>query len=256
MMSSIKKEKIGYFLLAIVAILVLSKIVMLAPIAQDPTYHNFSDSREFLRIPNFWNVMSNLPFLIVGILGLYKLQVADIVRSQYIIFFIGITLVSVGSAYYHLNPNNETLVWDRLPMTIGFMALFSALVSEFVNYRFGKLILIPAILVGFLSVIYWVVVKDLSFYLAVQFFPMFSIPVMLLFFHSKYNLTAGYWFLLLAYVVAKVFEKYDYETHVLLGFISGHSLKHLFAALGIYMLILKRVDLKKKLKPTGNFPGA
>ena len=217
---------------------------MLAPIEQDPTYHNFSDNRELFRIPNFWNVLSNLPFLIVGVLGLYRLKSDDIIKNQFIIFFIGIALVAFGSTYYHLNPNNETLMWDRLPMTIGFMALFSALVSEFINHKIGKLILVPALIAGFMSIIYWVIIKDLSFYLVVQFFPMLAIPVILIFFRSKYNLTAGYWLLLLAYVLAKLFEIYDYETHAVLGFISGHSLKHIFAALGIYMLILKRIDRK------------
>ncbi|MCK5103501.1 MAG: ceramidase domain-containing protein, partial [Cyclobacteriaceae bacterium] len=161
MNSSKKKENIGYLLLAVIAVLVLSVIVSLAPIEQDQTYHNFSDIREFLKIPNFWNVISNLPFLIVGVLGVYRLRSGDIVKNQFIIFFIGIAAVSFGSAYYHLNPNNETLVWDRLPMTIGFMALFSALVSEYINDRFGKLLLIPALTIGLSSVLYWVFINDL-----------------------------------------------------------------------------------------------
>lgn len=242
MKTTIKKEQTGYVLLALAALIIISIIGASAPIEQNPEYHNFSDAREILKISNFWNVVSNLPFLMVGILGLVKLQSDDIVRKQYIFFFMGISLVAFGSAYYHLNPNNDTLVWDRLPMTIGFMALFSALISEFIHLRIGKRILFPAMAIGFLSVLYWVVAKDLSIYLVVQFFPMLATPVVLIFFRSRYNMVTGYWLLLLAYVIAKVFEIYDHETHDLLGFISGHSLKHLFAALGIYMLILKRID--------------
>ena len=245
MNATIKKEQIGYLLLALIAVLVLVVIIRVAPIEQDQTYHNFSDIRVFFMIPNFWNVISNLPFLIVGMLGLYRLKSGDIVKNQFIVFFIGIALVSIGSTYYHLNPNDSTLVWDRLPMTIGFMALFSALVSEYINDRIGKTLLIPALSIGLLSIIYWVLVKDLSFYLAVQFFPMLTIPVMLIFFKSRHNLVAGYWLLLIAYVIAKIFEKYDYETHAFLGFISGHSIKHIVAAVGIYMLILNRVDRKE-----------
>lgn len=245
MNATIKKEHIGYFLLALCGALVLAVIIRSAPIGQEQAYHDFSDIREFFKIPNFWNVMSNLPFLIVGILGVFRLKSGDIVKNQFIVFFIGITLVSFGSAYYHLHPNDETLVWDRLPMTIGFMALFSALVSEFINDRLGKILLIPALSIGLLSILYWVLYQDLSIYLAIQFFPMLTIPVMLLFFKSRHDLVAGYWLLLIAYVIAKVFEIYDYETHAFLGFISGHSLKHIVAALGIYMLILKRVDRKE-----------
>jgi len=245
MNSAVNKEKIGYLLMAIIAIIVMIIIILVAPQEQDQNYHNFSDIREFLKIPNFWNVLSNLPLLIVGILGLYKLKSGDDVKNQFIIFFIGIVLVSFGSAYYHLNPNNRTLVWDRLPMTIGFMALFSALVSEYINDKIGKLLLFPALIIGLSSVLYWVIINDLIFYLAVQFFPMLTIPVMLIFFKSKYNLATGYWLLLIAYVIAKIFEKYDYETYALLGFLSGHSLKHIFTASGIYMLILKRIDRKE-----------
>lgn len=242
MKSSIKKEQTGYILLALAALIIISIVGASAPIEQNPDYHNFSDDREFFSIPNFWNVVSNLPFLIIGILGLYKLQKEDIVRKQYVIFFIGISLVAFGSAYYHWNPTNETLVWDRLPITIGFMAMFSALISEFIHMQMGRRILFPAMVVGFLSVLYWVVAKDLSIYLVVQFFPMLATPVILIFFKSRYNMVMGYWLLLIAYVIAKVFEIYDHETHEVLGFISGHSLKHLFAALGIYMLIMRRID--------------
>jgi hypothetical protein len=237
-----KKENVGYLLLTLIAVSVLVLIIRSAPIEQEQAYHDFSDIRVFFKIPNFWNVISNLPFLIVGLMGVYRLKSGDIVKNQFIVFFIGIALVSFGSAYYHLNPNDETLVWDRLPMTIGFMALFSALVSEFINDRMGKTLLIPALSIGLLSILYWVLIKDLSIYLAVQFFPMLTIPVMLLFFKSRHDLVAGYWLILLAYVIAKALEIYDYETYAFLGFISGHSLKHIVAALGIYMLILKRVE--------------
>ena len=239
------KKNIGYILLALVAVLVVSKLLLLAPITQEQSYHNFSDTRACFMIPNCWNVLSNLPFLVVGVLGIYRLQFGDIVKKQFVVFFIGISLVSLGSAYYHWNPTDETLVWDRLPMTIGFMALFSALVSEFINLEVGKRLLFPGLILGLLSILYWVVCNDLSIYLGIQFFPMLSIPVMLIFFRSNYNLHSGYWLLLLAYVIAKIFEIYDHETHHALGFISGHTLKHLFAALGIYMMILKRIEVKE-----------
>ena len=85
------------------------------------------------------------------------------------------------------------------------------------------------------------VVEDLSFYAKEQFLPMLIMPVILIFSRSHYDITAGYWLLL----IAKVFEKYDHETHDFLGFISGHSLKRLFAELGIYLMILMRIDRKK-----------
>lgn len=42
------------------------------------------------------------------------------------VLFAGVLLTSAGSTWYHLAPTNDSLVWDRLPMTLGFMGLFAA----------------------------------------------------------------------------------------------------------------------------------
>jgi hypothetical protein len=105
---------------AAAALLVLIFFVIVPPIAQDEAYHMFADSRTLCDIPNFWNVISNLPFAAVGILGLWKLRgLADRV------LFTGVLLTFFGSAYYHLAPSDARLVWDRLPMTITFMSLLA-----------------------------------------------------------------------------------------------------------------------------------
>ena len=131
-MDSINKKKTGYFLIIFTAILALAGILSRDPIAQDVSYHLFVDTREIWSIPNFWNVVSNLPFVLVGLLGLYKLKFPDKLKVindtniAYILLFFGTFLVGFGSGYYHLAPDNQTLVWDRLPMTIAFMALLVA----------------------------------------------------------------------------------------------------------------------------------
>lgn len=235
--TQLKRENIGNSILVILAILALTGMFILSPIEQNQMYHNFSDAKTFLYVPNFWNVISNLPFLIIGFLGLIKLNSNTIAKTQYLIFFVGILLVSIGSSYYHLNPNDSTLVWDRLPMTVAFMALFSIVISEFISYKKGQLILVPALIIGLLSVSYWVIFNDLRFYALVQFYPMLAIPVILIFFKSKYNLTVGYWSLLLAYSLAKTLEYFDYQVHSYLELISGHTLKHIFVAIGIIALL-------------------
>jgi hypothetical protein len=97
------------------------------PIPQDENFHHFADIRSMFSVANFWNVMSNLIFLLIGITALQKLWSNKLVliaqvRASYYIFFTGLLLVAFGSAWYHYNPNNSTLVWDRLPMTIAFMS--------------------------------------------------------------------------------------------------------------------------------------
>jgi hypothetical protein len=217
------------------------------PFGQDLLYHDFADKRSFLGVPNFADVMSNVPFLFVGLAGLrlcLKRSFAG-VSASWTVFFVAVTLVSAGSAYYHWRPDNDTLVWDRLPMTIGFMAMFVALLSESINPRLERFFLLPALLVGFASVIYWHFYDDLRFYAWVQFMPLLTIPFLMALYRSRYS---HQWLLLVAlgfYVVAKVFEAGDHRifdmTHHRLG---GHAVKHLFAAGGCFV-ILEMLKIRK-----------
>src|SRR5947208_12145118 len=142
----------------VMAIVAGSLALMLSqqPFWQDPTYHDFADRRTFFGIPNFFDVTSNLAFLLVGIAGLRTCLRNGFDRSRYawIALFAGVTLVSVGSAYYHWDPSNQTLLWDRLPITIGFMGLFAALLGEYIGERLGMLLLVPALILCFASVVY------------------------------------------------------------------------------------------------------
>jgi hypothetical protein len=205
------------------------------PFGQDPNYHDFADRRALFGVPNFLDVMSNIPFLLVGMAGMSFCLGHRLLnlRPAWLTFFAGVAIVSAGSAYYHWNPNDETLVWDRLPMTIGFMGLFVALLGEYVSARLGRLLLAPALLIGLSSVLYWHWFDDLRFYFWIQLLPLLIVPVVVVLFQSRYS---HHWLLLAAlafYVLAKLSEAYDREmfvfTHTLF---SGHSLKHLLAAVG------------------------
>jgi len=227
---------------------------MLPEIPQDPAYHHFADTRTVLSIPNFWNVVSNLPFVLVGLAGLVlcvrsSLAIVFEIKSSYIVFFIGIATVAFGSGYYHLWPSNQTLVWDRLPMTIGFMSIFSLIIAEFISVNIGRTLFIPLVIVGFASVFYWdytesVNAGDLRFYGLVQFLPMLLIPLILLMYRSRFTHISLYWAVLFAYGLAKLAEMGDQQIYDFLGF-SGHSIKHLLAAAAPWMFYLAL----KKRKP-------
>ncbi len=243
-------------LIAMPIILILGS---LSPIPQDNTYHHFADGRTILFISNFWNVISNLPFFFVGIYALdalfktHRLCYHKEMKSAYILFFLGIALVSLGSGYYHLNPNNDTLLWDRLPMAVAFMALFSIVITEFVGVKEGKYTLYPLLFLGLLSVIYWAYTEsigqgDLRIYLFVQFFPMIIIPLLLWKFRPSFTLYRAYWSLLLCYLLAKLCEHFDEALYGLLSVISGHSLKHLFASLGLFLLVRSFICRKFECK--------
>jgi len=240
-----------------IGIVILIILGMSDSIPQDTSYHQFADTRTVYHISNFWNVVSNMPFLFVGLYALNKIfrlktMVYDSqIQVAYMVLFLGVSFVSFGSGYYHLNPNNITLIWDRLPMAIAFMALFSIVISEFIGLNEGKNLLYPLLILGITSVIYWVYTEsigqgDLRLYLFVQFFPMLVIPILLTYFTSTFTLHYGYWYLLLCYVFAKVFEYYDKAIYESLGFISGHSLKHMIAALGLFVLVSTFTNRNRK----------
>ncbi len=212
-------------------------------IPQDPTYHQFADNRTLLGILNFWNVVTNIPFVLVGIFGLARLSRVVALRSGYLIVCVGIVLVAVGSSYYHYAPSTKSLVWDRLPMTIVFMVLFSAIIEDRVSSRAGKIFLWPLIVVGASSVGYWHLSElqgngDLRPYGLVQFLPLVLIPLILVLFPSRGLRTSFLWWTLVIYALSKIAEHFDLGIFETTGMISGHSIKHLLASLAILFFVL------------------
>lgn len=220
-------------------------MLMLPPVLQDPAYHAFADRRSLLGTPQAVDVLSNLPFLIVGISGL-RLCLHDQTtgaRRSWVVFFAGVALVGIGSAYYHADPNDRTLVWDRLPMTAGFMAILVAVLSERFGRRIEEEVLATAVLAGVLSVLWWVVLGDLRPYGVVQLLPMTVIPAVVLLYPGRRSEDRLMLLALALYAIAKVFEHYDHALFAATGqAVSGHSLKHLAAAAGCTALLVMIVQ--------------
>lgn len=228
-----------YAVLLTVMLGTLVLMMTIEPIEQVLSYHDFADKRAFLGVPNFLDVTTNSAYLIVGVLGIWSCfrSAAPGYRVGWLTLFAGVSLIGFGSAYYHLNPNNATLVWDRLPMTIGFMGLFVALLAEYINTRAGKFLMLPALAVGIFSVLYWAWYDDLRLYLWVQGMPLLIVPLLVLLFRPKYSHQSMLLVALGFYVLAKVAEIYDWEVYDMSKTtLSGHSLKHLASALGILVL--------------------
>ncbi len=222
-----------YLLILVIEIIGLS---LMDPITQNFDYHRFADDRTILGITNFWDVASNIPFLIIGSLGIsYVLKNFNSIPSSYcwLMVFIGVFLVAPGSSYYHLMPKNWTLVWDRLPMTIGFMAITSALFSYKMDKKKEIIVLTLCLALGFFSIWYWVYMDDLRVYFFVQLTPILLVPIFA-FIEKDLKIVRKYLLGAFAfYFLAKVVEKYDVEIfdHFLL---SGHTIKHLLAAAATY----------------------
>ena len=229
-------------ILSLIAYGSILAIMFIPVIPQDPSYHKFADDRTFWSIPNGFNVISNIPLFIVGLFGLIFCVKHPATAGiwSWRIFFGAVTFISAGSAYYHWAPNNWTLFWDRLPMVIGFMALFVSLLSEFIHHRFEAILLIPMCMLGIASVIYWNFTDDLRFYAWVQFFPLLYISIVSLIYRER-SACQSYLFAALGlYILAKVAEVFDKSffsmTH---QYFSGHSLKHLFSIFAVYSLYLR-----------------
>ena len=227
--------------------------LLLPAVEQPQEYHRFADTRALLAVVNAGDTLSNLAFLVVGLLGFAFLRrehasgaserfASPREMRPYWVFFSGVALTSVGSAYYHLAPDDARLVWDRLPMTIAFMSLVAAVVSERISVRAGSLLLWPLVLLGLASVVYWrwsalAGLENLRPYLAVQFGSIALVLAISILYRSRYTLGGVIFALAAAYGVAKVVEVYDREIFELGRWVSGHTLKHLAAAAGIYLLL-------------------
>ncbi len=233
------------FLIVFVAVL-----LFIPPIPQSEAYHNFADHRFWLGVPNFGDVVSNAGFIVVGILGLSSIFKTDLFdnnadRLPYTVFFAAVTLIGFGSAYYHWAPANETLFWDRLPITIAFMSLFAAVIADRIDRRAGIYWLLPILVAaGIISLVYWqqteaVGTGDLRFYGMVQYFPVAAI-LFIIWQVKEYKYTSGTPLIqvFVWYAASKLFEYFDKQIFELLsGAVSGHTLKHLAAAVAAYMIL-------------------
>jgi hypothetical protein len=239
------KRRIAWLVAIIIAPL-LYLLLLHAPIPQDKGYHLFADVRTCLGIQNFGNVASNLAFLLMGAIGALwcNRNLKSGARLSWMVFFVGVALVFAGSGYYHATPNDDTLVWDRLPMTLAFMGLFAALMSEHLGAQFEKPVLIPALVIGVASVFWWRYTDDLRVYIWVQGAPLLAIPFILAMFPGRYTHRIYLLYGLAFYALAKVAEYYDRETYALTSlFVSGHSVKHLLAAMAplfLYLMLRRR----------------
>ncbi len=238
-------------LLIFVALAVTAGLfIFIDPIPQWPEYHDFADDRAWLILPNAHNVLSNLGLLLVGAWGsLFVIsrdgrEVTGKVAAPYFVFFFGVFLTAFGSAYYHWEPENATLGWDRLPMTLMFMGFFTVAIGELISPRTARVLLLPLLIAGIASVVYWAWTElnnagDLRFYGLVQFLPIILIVLMLFLYPKPPHFLFYIVGLIVFFSLAKLFEQFDQQIYdALKHVVAGHALKHLFAAAAACSLLL------------------
>ena len=243
----------------IVTTLICGLLMIHGPIAQFNDYHNFADQSISLGIPHAADVLSNIGFAVVAMFGMVRLWPARhhlAVRESrygYRLFLIGLFLTAFGSSFYHLAPDNARLVWDRLPISLACAGLLAAVRAECVPQANGKL---NTILLGILAVagvVWWRVtdlsgVGDLRLYLLLQILPLVLIPLWQTIYRTARADRLIFGAALLMYLAAKFAEVYDHELFVVLGVISGHTIKHLLATVAAGILVVRMVRVVRIIR--------
>jgi hypothetical protein len=169
-------------------------------------YCNFADKRCFNGIRNFGDVISNISFILAGY---YQYIYNHNIALGAICICVGI-----GSTYFHWSPTLATLYWDRLPMVLG-MAYIMNLYSD-LDFQ-------DLLLHGLLALEYHHITNDLSLYVAYQL-------NMILFL----TWVKGFSMPVILYIIAKLFEDYDYGFYIATKhIISGHTVKHILAGMAM-----------------------
>ena len=229
------------FLTGLIILILLA--IFLPSIEQNQNYHNFADQRVLFGVNNAFDTLSNLAFIIVGILGLvnfYNNQYIKISNSFSVIlhlFFISIILTGLGSSFYHLSPNDFTLVFDRLAMSLVFASILAMLAYLKISPRFGLHTLAELLILAPLTVLIWKFNGNLTPYVVLQFGGIILVILTLLLTKTRMQ-GPCFTSLIILYGAAKLVEFYDEKIFNLSqNLISGHTLKHLIAALAVIIFV-------------------
>ncbi len=238
-------------------ILAAAALLLAPPLPEPAMFRVFIDERAFFGIPSFWNVVSNLPLLLVGAWGIYVVARSDerafvdpLEKWPYGLCFGAVALAGIGSTWFHLAPDGDRLMWDRLPIALGFMALLAGVISERASVRAAMRALAPLLVAGAGSVLYWrwsMVhgAENIVPYAVVQYGALAAI-VVLATLRSRYTQGADLFVVAAVYAAAKAVEVLDRPIYELGGLVSGHTLKHLLAAVAVGWLV-RSLELRRPL---------
>ncbi len=227
------------------------------PVAQLAGYHDFSDQRRLLGIPHALNVLSNLGFALVGAWGLRRTgglrAMPGLGRGArgYRLFLWAFTLTALGSGWYHLDPDNARLFWDRLPIALASAGLVAAVQVETSPREPPRDWTWLLAIAGVASVVWWAWTDrggdgDLGPYLLVNLMPLLLIPLWQAIHGAPRGDRRAFLLAIALYAAAKVAELQDRQVHALLGFVSGHTLKHLLATAAGAAIVVRLVQRMRR----------
>lgn len=225
--------------LAAVAVVLFAMLRMvLGPLPQWASYHDLADTRTLAGMPRAGDVLSNLAILAAGLWGATlgsRLRADDDERVAWR-WLVGATIATaLGSAWYHLDPSNATLVWDRLPMALVMASLLALVLADRVDARFGREALAPFCLLGVAGVAWWAATDaagrdDLTLYAIVRVGTAVAVLALLILRPVGTRGSGWLWAAIALDVVMTLAERHDRAVwNATGGLASGHNLKHVLA---------------------------
>jgi hypothetical protein len=204
--------------LSAIAILIIALAVT---ITRGPEFHHYADTRTWLGIPNAGDVLSNAMFLVVALWSTHPAR-------------LGVAAIALGSGVYHAVPSDTTLAFDWLPIVLTLAIVNAVVIGDRAGARAGRhaSILGPAFAIA--AVAWWVASGgthggNMAPYVAVQAVGI-ALPAVLVAttpgsIRLRFLLVG-----LIAFAIARLCASYDRALLDAIG-VSGHSLKHVVAAL-------------------------
>jgi predicted membrane channel-forming protein YqfA (hemolysin III family) len=256
------------YLPTLLTLVVAAALLVHGPIPQWPDYHLFADRREFAGIPRAGDVLSNAAFALIGFWGLFALAARDRLRSfgaaapAYTLFLVALILTALGSGFYHLAPDNARLVWDRIPIALACAGLLAGVRAETRTDGHAKRFTAVVGVAAVASVLWWYVTEthgqgDLRPYLFVQLMPAVLIPLWQALARAPRADRLAFGAAILLYFVARAAEFNDRALFDALGWISGHTIKHLVAACAAALIVARLVArASAPLSPAAPHPSA
>lgn len=244
---------IGAFVLAVFAIA--------GPHVGNPVgYHHFVDERSWFAVPHAGDVLSNVAFLVAGVVGMRSLwrlparSLTNMERAMAALFFAGLMATSACSSWYHLHPDDARLMVDRSGMAIAFAGMVGLAVTTRVGERAGALTGL-----GLLLIAPWTIhisaSGELLPWAVLQFGGMAALCALACLRPLSIALAPSWIAIALIYAVAKVAELGDAAVFEVTGHVvSGHTLKHVIAAFAAWPLIAA-LNARRSVQNGRRYPG-
>lgn len=227
-----------------IGLAVLGAAAVIGPHVGEPAeYQRFVDGRVWLGVPQAGDVLSNLAFLVAGIAGAWSLwrvparALGNMERAMAALFFAGLTIAAMCSAWYHLHPDGARLVVDRTGMAIAFAGLLGLAAATHVSERAGASVGLGLLLAA-PAAIHAAAGGELLPWALLQFGGLAALCVAASCRPLPLALRVNWLAVVAIYCVAKLAEVNDASLFEWTGhLLSGHTLKHLVAAFAAWPLI-------------------